>query len=212
MTQNVKKGFVYASGLVLLAIGLVLNTKTGWGASPIASVPYYFSMKTGVSYGNLTLIEYSALVVAQFIIKGEPRKAADLLQIVYSLVFTRLLNVLDIIHGAGDNIIVKLFYVLGANVFTGIGSAMILSTHWITNPADSFVAALAARVHVELGFIKNIVDLVFALTTILCSLLLSHQIQGVGIGTIITAFGVGRVIWLYNRWVNPRIEAWQGRR
>lgn len=202
---NTKKSILYIVGLVLLATGLVLNTKTGWGAAPIASLPYYFSMKTGIRYGNLTLIEYACLVIAQFIIKGHDRKLRDLLQIVYSLVFTQLLNLLSFIPSTGDLLSCKILYLAGANVLAGFGSAMILSTHWITNPADSFVAAIAARTNRDIGLIKNIVDLSFVLATVFCSLFFSHRIQGVGIGTIITIFGLGRVIWFYNRYIGSKI-------
>lgn len=79
----------YLLGMVLLALGLTLNTKTGLGASAIVSVPFTVSQATGLNFGNLTLVVYCLFVVAQFIIKGKNRQWIDVLQVPLSIVFTR---------------------------------------------------------------------------------------------------------------------------
>ena len=70
----------YLLGMVLLALGLTLNTKTGLGASAIVSVPFTVSQATGWDFGNLTLVVYCLFVSAQFLIKGKNRRWTDLLQ------------------------------------------------------------------------------------------------------------------------------------
>lgn len=59
--------------MVLLALGLTLNTKTGLGASAIVSIPFTLSEGTGLDFGDLTLVEYCVLVAAQFVVKGKNR-------------------------------------------------------------------------------------------------------------------------------------------
>ena len=80
---------IYLFGMVLLALGITLNTQAGLGASAIVSVPYTISQGTGMNFANLTLIVYCVLVVAQFFIKGKNRRWIDALQVVVSIVFTR---------------------------------------------------------------------------------------------------------------------------
>ena len=41
------RGLFYAAGLLILALGLTLNTKTGLGVSPIISVAYSISVISG---------------------------------------------------------------------------------------------------------------------------------------------------------------------
>ena len=69
--QTVARWGFYLLGMVLLALGLTLNTKTGLGASAIVSVPFTVSQATGWNFGNLTLVVYCLFVVAQFILKGK---------------------------------------------------------------------------------------------------------------------------------------------
>lgn len=72
--QTIARWGFYLLGMVLLALGLTLNTKTGLGASAIVSVPFTVSQATGWNFGNLTLVVYCLFVVAQFILKGEKRQ------------------------------------------------------------------------------------------------------------------------------------------
>ncbi len=58
----------YAAGLLVLALGLTLNTKTGLGVSPIISVAYSISQIFDHNFGNMTLALYSVFVVIEIIL------------------------------------------------------------------------------------------------------------------------------------------------
>ena len=55
----------YILGFILLAMGIVLNTKCGLGVSPIISVAYTFSLILGTKIGNTTLVLYSVFVLLE---------------------------------------------------------------------------------------------------------------------------------------------------
>ena len=58
----------YIIGLLVLALGLTLNTKTGLGVSPIISVAYSTAVISGHNFGNMTLALYSLFVVIELIL------------------------------------------------------------------------------------------------------------------------------------------------
>lgn len=58
----------YAAGLLVLALGLTLNTKTGLGVSPIISVAYSISQIFDHNFGNMTLALYSVFVLIEIIL------------------------------------------------------------------------------------------------------------------------------------------------
>lgn len=58
----------YAGGLLVLALGLTLNTKTGLGVSPIISVAYSAATIFDHNFGNTTLALYSIFVVIEMIL------------------------------------------------------------------------------------------------------------------------------------------------
>ena len=55
----------YLLGLLVLALGLTLNTKVGLGVSPIISVSFSVSTIWGFNFGNTTLALYALFVIAQ---------------------------------------------------------------------------------------------------------------------------------------------------
>ena len=59
---------VYTIGMVVLALGLTLNTLTNLGVSPIISVPYSISQITGLNFINITFVVYAIFVVVQLAI------------------------------------------------------------------------------------------------------------------------------------------------
>ena len=92
---------IYLAGLLILALGLTLNTKAGLGVSAIISVSYCISLVLQLNFGDVTLGLYVVFVIIEMILHGIAIKkqkslkktlVMDVLQIPLSIVFTRLLN------------------------------------------------------------------------------------------------------------------------
>lgn len=80
---------IYGIGMITLALGLTLNTKSNLGVSPIISIAYLFSEITKISFGDVTLLYYCIFVVCEFLLDHNWK---DFLQVPFSIVFTRFLN------------------------------------------------------------------------------------------------------------------------
>ena len=102
--KQVARFGLYLLGMLLLALGLTLNTKAGLGVSPIISVSYSVAQLFGLNFGNTTMFLYCVFVLAQLVLHGIQWKLhpetdyrfvllMDVLQIPLSLVFTRFLNI-----------------------------------------------------------------------------------------------------------------------
>ena len=112
--SSVYRIIYYLAGLLILALGIILNTKSGLGVSPIISVAYSTSTILNVNFGNMTFVLYTVFVVAEMLLHifqnrrrlKEDDKALvsavkkslplmlgmDFLQLPLSLVFTRFMN------------------------------------------------------------------------------------------------------------------------
>ena len=202
---------IYLVGMILLALGITLNTQAGLGASAIVSVPYTISRGTGLDFANLTLVTYCVLVAAQFIIKGKNRRWIDLLQIVVSIVFTRFMALFQygIRYQSGFLPTDLLVLVLGI-LFTGVGAAMTVDMQLIPNPGDGIVSSLAERFGKELGFSKNCFDAFCVVCSLAIGLAFGNPLLGIGLGTILSMVGVGRVIYFFNRLAKPRLQKLAG--
>lgn len=201
---------VYVVGMFILALGLTLNTKANLGVSPIISVPYSISQITGLNFGDLTFVVYTIFVLVQIIIhirlKNHKRIASDILQLPLSLIFTRLLNIFTVYIPTSQNLGIHFIILTFVIICTGIGAAMSLSMQIVPNPGDGIVQALAERFDKSVGITKNLFDCMNLSITLCISLFITHQIIGVGIGTVIAVVGVGRVIALFHHIFESKIE------
>lgn len=197
--------------MVLLALGLTLNTKTGLGASAIVSIPFTLSEGTGLDFGDLTLVEYCVLVAAQFVVKGKNRTWMDLLQLVVSLVFTRFLNLFKAaIPYESGFLPADIALLVVAIILTGVGAAMTVDMQLVPNPGDGIVHSLAQRFGKELGLCKNLFDVGCVATSLVLGLAFGDPLLGIGLGTILSMVGVGRSIAVFNGLCKPRLLAMAG--
>ena len=65
---NINRGAFYVLGLLLLALGIILNTKCGLGVSPIISVSYSVSTIGSFNFGNTTFMLYVIFVIVEMIL------------------------------------------------------------------------------------------------------------------------------------------------
>ena len=190
----------YSIGIVVLSIGITLNTKSGLGVSPIISIPFSIANILNLNFAAITFIVYVAFVLIQFIIKGKNRNWTDILQIPFSLLFSVLINYFgEILNFNFTTVWQNLLLLFAAIIVTAIGAAMMVNMKLIPNPADGLAQAIGDILKKDLGFAKNTLDMSCVITTCLIGLILAGEIVAIGIGTVIAMIGVGRVIAIFNK-------------
>lgn len=209
--RKLVRGIIYLAGMVLLALGITLNSLTGLGASAIVSVPFTISETTGWNFGNLTLLVYCLFVLAEFFIAGKNRSIAFLLQIPLSIVFTRFMNLFKALIPYESGFLPADILVLAlAIVFTGVGAAMTVDMKLIPNPGDGIVASISNRSGKELGLCKNLFDIGCFCCSLLIGTAFGNTLAGVGLGTLLSMIGVGRVISAFNFLFRRRLTVASG--
>ncbi len=231
---------IYTAGMLILAMGLTLNTKAGLGVSPIISVSYSISEITHHNFGNMTMLLYCSFVVVEIILHLFREKRyekeshnmlehankvdrklifiMDLLQIPLSIIFTRFLNLFSAVlpvfseqyNHTVKQWILRFLVLLLALLLTGIGAAMSLNMRIVPNPGDGIVQAIADCIHKSVGFTKNCFDLFNVTLTIIISLVCTGRLHGVGIGTVLAVIGVGRTIAIFNHFTKENLTKLAG--
>lgn len=187
---------VYLAGIIILSLGITLNTKTGLGVSPIISIPYSISVLCHINLGTLTFIFYGLLVLFQILLLGKNFKIFQLLQLAMSLITSICINVFDVILPSAPNLISKILMLLLAIIFTGLGASLTVGMKIVPNPADGFANVLGEKLKKGFGFGKNVFDLSCIFISLVIGFIFSHTLLGIGAGTIISMICTGRVIAL----------------
>lgn len=215
--------FCYLLGLVILAAGITLNTKTTLGVSPIVSVAYCVSEISGWNFGDTTFLWYTVFVLIEVILhliqkSGDWQKkiAADLLQIVISLIFTRFMNLFTALipifetaypSSFAGSFVGRFLLLLLAIVLTGVGAAMSLFMRIVPNPGDGLVQTISDFFGLKTGLSKNIVDFSCVMLSLVLSILTLHRIVGIGVGTVAAMLGIGRVVAIFETCCGEPLKA-----
>lgn len=192
----------YILGMIILALGLTLNTKTGLGVSPIVSVAYSISEIWGLNFGDATFWLYALFVVVQLFLRPRKEWPATLMQLVVSLVFSRFLNLFSarIAYDCAQSpMILNLVLLLLAILCTGIGVSLTVNMRLSPNAGDGIVQAIAQKAGWDQGLGKNVFDICCVTFTCILSFAAAGRVIGVGIGTLAAMVGVGRAVALCNR-------------
>ncbi len=217
----INRAVIYVLGLLILAMGLTLNTKAELGVSPIISVSYCVSDITQKNFGNMTLILYCSFVVVEIILhsinyRGKQLRTIlvkDILQVPLSLIFTRFLNIFSFVipkvdamtDSIGAQWVIRCVMLVLAFTLTGIGAAMSLNMRLVPNPGDGIVQAISDCIHKSVGFTKNCFDIFNVIVAIAIGLIWTGHLHGVGVGTIVTVIGIGRVIAVFNHFFKEKL-------
>ncbi len=198
--QQVMRMLFYLAGMVILAFGITMNTKTGLGVSPIISIAYSVSTIWDLNFGNMTMALYCVFVIAQFIIRVKDRKWSDLLQIPVALLVSQLLNLFSWLMRDFhfENFWINLAFLILAILLTGLGVVLSVDMRLVPNPGDGIVQAISDRTGKSLGLTKNLFDIGCIITTIVLGLTMEGKLIGIGLGTVLAVIGVGRAIALFN--------------
>ncbi|MCC8122685.1 MAG: DUF6198 family protein [Oscillospiraceae bacterium] len=201
----VKRFAVYILGLLLLATGTSLAMNSGLGLSPVNSLPYTISLISGVSMFWCVITVYAIYIVAQFVILRKVRPA-QLLQIVFSIVFSYLLELVRWVMGSLTipTYVGSLAMTVISAVVVGIGVALYTGARIVPMPMEGLALAIAERTGKQFSAMKNVVDCGSVALSLVLSLLLLGGLGGVREGTVISALLVGRVVGLWNYLVSRR--------
>ena len=192
-----------------MALGFIMNAKSGLGATPICSISYCVAYVTGLSFPDMTMILFVICFFTGVIFIGKKPHWTDFLQLPYCFVFTRCMSAFSALLPSPENLAVKIIFQALGIICVGCGASLTLNMHIIPNPGDFMVNAIAYRTRKPLGITKNIVDIsIVAMAAIVALIFQKNVFQaGVGIGTIAAMFLVGRVIALVSHFFSDKLRA-----
>ena len=196
---------VYIVGVLILGLGLVLNTKAQLGISAISSFPYALSRMTALSFGMATASMYFVFVAAQLAIRRRV-DGKTLLQIPFSYVMGVIIDFYDAnLALAPESLAAKLLVLALAIFAIALGVFMTVGPDFVPNPSDGITAALAQLAYRDFGTVKVFFDCTMMALTTVTTLLVARKIIGIGIGTVLSALFIGRVIRIFNNLMGPKL-------
>ncbi len=190
----------FTIGVIINAFGVAIITKAALGTSPISSVPYVLSLRFPWSLGQFTFVFNLLFIAAQVVLRGRNFPPIQFLQIVANLVFSAFIDVgMKLLWWfEPDFLPVKLVaLVLGCAVL-GCGISIEVAPDALLVPGEGLVGTLSEKLNKRFGSVKIGFDLTLVAIALILSFIFFRGINGLGLGTIISALIVGRFVNLCN--------------
>ena len=221
-TTLLKRVLVYCAGLFVMALGVSFSGKADLGMSPVNSIPYVLSeIFTALSMGTWIIIIFSLYILIQFIILGRDLQPARVLQLICTTLFGYFTDFTNFLAGMflpdpdtlpfAPPVVygVRLIYLLISMVLIALGILLYLEPRLISLPGEGIMQVIAEKLHLPLHTVKMCFDITVSLIALVISLAYFRQFHGIREGTVIAAFGVGKILSLYEP-LNPALRSFLG--
>ena len=183
------------AAVVINSLGVVLMLYSGAGISAISSVPYAFSeVLPALTLGTWTYI-FQGLLVLTLMIMRKKFVPSYLFSFVVGFIFGKLLDLHELwINTLPDNIIMRVIYFIISYVLICIGIALSNRCGLPIVPTDLFPRELSDITGVKYSKIKIGFDITCLAVTTGLTFFCLGRIMGLGIGTVLAAFTMGKGI------------------
>lgn len=193
------------SAVLINSFGVVLMLYSGAGISAISSVPFAFSeVIPHISLGTWTYIFQGILVLTLMILRKQfvPQY---LFSFVVGFIFGKLLDV----HEAWINILPQtlswcIFYFITSYILLCIGIALSNRCKLPIIPTDLFPRELEQITSIKYHKIKISFDVICLFVTAGMTFIFLGNIRGLGIGTVMAAFTMGKVVGMIGDWLDKK--------
>lgn len=193
--KNLNRIIMYIIGMLLLALGGILAIKSNLGASPVSSLPLSISKVSKMSLGTATTILYSTYVLLQIIILKREFNIIQILQILFAILFGKIMNIFNLIININiDNFYIRLVICILSCYITAIGISFTVKANIVPIAPDGLTQVISKKIKVDFGKTKIYFDCTVVLLSIIVLFLNNKGLEGLGIGTILSALLVGKIL------------------
>lgn len=202
-----QKLLVYLLGIFVLSIGSNLFLNAALGVAPSCAIALTLTDLFPGSYAFFNFIINACLLLLESIILSAFGKT-QMVQLGITFVYSLCIQVLAPVFAflQPQDFFQQILLALLACIIMGMGITLTLLSSFAVMPMEGFVGALAFRLHKEFGHVRVFIDCFMTLLAILVSLLFLHNLQSVGIGTIMSAFLTGTIVLFCTRMWKKQLD------
>ena len=190
---------IYIAGLNLIAAAVVLNIRYDLGVAAFSSVMYAVAEIYHISLGTATIICYLIFVSMQCVL-SKRITLTYALEIPLSFAFGLLTDFYDFLIPDFSLALVPGALCFFLTMFvTALGVFLCVKSRLILTPVEGIVQTISDVFKFPFSMVKNVYDVsLVAISARLC-IAYGAPFYGIGAGTVLSAFAIGRIIKIYER-------------
>jgi uncharacterized membrane protein YczE len=193
--------FFFVLGTVINSCGIAVITKAALGTSPISSVPYVLSLAFTPTFGQITFVLNMFFILGQIVLLRSRFHWVQLLQILVNVVFSVFIDIAMHLLWWLDpaSILAELLFLIAGCAILAFGICIEVAPNVLMVPGEGIVNAIAWFGKWRFGSVKIAFDSTICVVACMLSFYFFGGLNGLGIGTIISAVLVGRFVNIFNK-------------
>lgn len=201
MKNYISRYLWFILGVLINSFGIALITKASMGTSPISSVPYVLSFRFAPTFGQITFVMNLFFILGQALLLRKKFEPIQLLQIVVNLIFSACIDLGMYLLSwfTPGSLAMELLSLIAGCAVLAVGICIEVAPGVLMVPGEGMVKAISTAFGWKFGSVKVAFDTTLMATALVLSLLFFGGLQGIGIGTIISALIVGQFVNLWNK-------------
>lgn len=203
MRMLVERWAWFVVGVFINSFGIALITKAALGTSPISSVAYVLSLEFPFTLGMFTFVMNMLFILIQPLLLRDDFKAFQWLQILVNVAFSAFIDVGMALLAwfTPVSIFEQVAALLLGCAVLGFGVGIEVAPNVLLVPGEGAVRAISIFTHKRFGSCKVAFDSTLAAIAIVLSFAFFGYLNGIGIGTLVSAVLVGNVVNFCNKHV-----------
>ena len=202
MNRMFKRYLYFFLGVIINSFGVAFITKSALGTSQISSVPYVLSLKfPALSFGAFTFIMNMGFILLQVIILKKDFHPIQFLQVGANIIFSLVIDLGMVVLGffQPETLAARLVSLLAGCVVLAFGICVEVAPNILFVPGEGLVNAISSKSGMKFGTAKICFDVTLIVVAGLLSFIFFGRLNGVGLGTVISALAVGKIVNVLNR-------------
>ena len=198
----IRRYFMCACGVIIMALGVALSIRAGLGISPISCLPYALScVQDALTVGQYTMIVLISMVGLQMLILRRSFPPYQVLQVAVAILMGSAVDMwLAALAGLSPTAYgFRAVVCLAGVVALAFGMFLEVQAGVLVVPAEGLVRTIAQVTHQEFGYVKVGLDCVLVASSAAIVLIGTHHITGIREGTVAAAVFVGLLIRFFQR-------------
>lgn len=206
-----RKIIIYLIGIFTLAIGSNLFLNAALGVAPSCSLALTLTFLLPGSYALFNFIVNSLILILEALIVRNFGKT-QILQFIITFIYSYLIKITSVFltHIQPHSFLEQILLAILACIVMALGITLTIHSNLTVMPYEGFIGALSIRLRKDFGKLRVVIDVLFTLASIVISLVLLHNMNSVGLGTIIASFLTGSVVSLYDIILNKKLNTYLG--
>lgn len=197
--RTVLRMAMYLAGVVILALGMVVQTESGLGVASLTCFAQVIADILGTSLGSMITATYCTYIVAQALILRRQFQPRILLEVFFSAVigiFTDFFMAVMPIHPEG--LPAQVTTMVFSLVLISFGVSLVVNMGVVPNAPDGLVQVISEKLRRRFGDVKVVFDTSHVVVALVLSWTMLHTIDAFGVTTVIAALFLGKFINVMN--------------